>query len=95
MALGTLKPPAVPSLLTSTVPGFGVLHMLQVFRRAQLVFPQPLHVQSPAANMPAPPSRELKHVESHQLLPLSAVEGSCGEVAANPVYIHRQLQDPN
>ncbi len=52
-SLKTLKPPAVPSLLTSTVPGFGVLHMLQVFRRAQLVFPQPLHVQSPGANMPA------------------------------------------
>lgn len=50
----TLKPPALPSLLTSTVPGFGVLHMLQVLRRAQLVFPQPLHVQSPGANIPAP-----------------------------------------
>ncbi len=49
----TLKPPAVPSLFTSTVPGFGVLHMLQVLRRAQLVLPQPLQVQSPAANMPA------------------------------------------
>ena len=49
----TLKPPAVPSLFTSTVPGFGVLHMLQVLRRAQLVLPQPLQVQSPAANIPA------------------------------------------
>ncbi len=62
--LGTLKPPAVPSLLTSTVPGFGVLHMLQVFRRAQLVFPQPLHVQSPGANMPAPIPMHLNHPAS-------------------------------
>lgn len=49
----TLKPPAVPSRFTSTVPGFAVLHMLQVLRRAQLVLPQPLHVQSPGANIPA------------------------------------------
>ena len=58
----TLKPPALPSLLTSTVPGFGVLHMLQVLRRAQLVFPQPLHVQSPGANIPAP---RCLHVTCH------------------------------
>ncbi len=48
----TLKPPALPSRLVSTVPGFGWLHMLQVLRLAQFVLPQPLHVQSPSANMP-------------------------------------------
>ena len=48
----TLKPPALPSRFVSTVPGLGPLHMLQVLRRAQLVLPQPLHVQSPSANRP-------------------------------------------
>jgi hypothetical protein len=47
-----LKPPALPSRLVSTVPGLGWLHMLQVLRRAQLVLPQPLQVQSPSAKMP-------------------------------------------
>lgn len=51
---GTLKPPALPSRLVSTVPGLGWLHMLQVLRLAQLVLPQPLQVQSPSLNMPAP-----------------------------------------
>ncbi len=51
-AMRALKPPALPSRLVSTVPGLGWLHMLQVLRRAQLVLPQPLQVQSPSAKMP-------------------------------------------
>ena len=49
----TLKPPACPSRLVSTVPGLAVLHMLHDILRAQLVFPHPGQTQSSAANMPA------------------------------------------
>ncbi len=51
----SLKPPAVPSLRVSTVPGLGVLHMLHCARRAQFMLPQPGHIQSSGANMPAGP----------------------------------------
>lgn len=51
--LHTLKPPPVPSRFVSTVPGLGVLHWLQVFRRAQLRLAQPGHVQSSGENKPA------------------------------------------
>jgi hypothetical protein len=74
----TLKPPALPSLLTSTVPGFGVLHMLQVLRRAQLVFPQPLHVQSPGANIPTP-----HLLACHQICMLGALKGACRRMVSS------------
>lgn len=48
-----LKPPPMPSLFVSTVPGLGPLHRLQVALLAQLVFPQPGQVQSPSENNPA------------------------------------------
>jgi len=69
----TLKPPPVPSLLVSTVPGFGVLHWLQEFLRAQLRLPQPGHVQSSGANKPADHCRGCLawmsiHLASHLIL---------------------------
>ena len=49
----TLKPPALPCLLVSTVPGLAVWHMLQSLRRAQFMFPHEGHAQSSGANIPA------------------------------------------